>query len=370
MKIFKLPDLGEGLPDAIIRQWHVKPGDAVEKDQVLVSVETAKALVEVPAPFDGVIEKCFGDIDETLETGAPLIGFEGEADKKEDAGTVVGKIEQTDTVLAQQSVTPSSSTTIATPAVRALARQLNVDLSTITPKGTRISAEEVKAAATENNITTDTDNWQPLTPIKRAMMRSMQKAHHEVVSTTIYDDADMHDWTGKQDITLRIIRAIVHACKKEPALNALFHAQTARVYQDDKVNLGLAVDMPHGLFVPVIKDVAGQSDAQIRETINRFKAQAQSKSLPQDDLKGATIVLSNFGVIAGKYATPIIVPPTVAIIGVGRLHQAAVPDQNGELSSHRIMPISLSFDHRAITGGEAARFLGALISHLSLPTGE
>ena len=102
MKIFKLPDLGEGLPDAIIREWFVKVGDVVKKDQPLVAMETAKALVDVPAPFDATIEKLFGDVNETIETGHPLIGFEGIADPKElpkDTGTVVGKIEQSEKII-------------------------------------------------------------------------------------------------------------------------------------------------------------------------------------------------------------------------------------------------------------------------------
>lgn len=382
MKIFKLPDLGEGLPDAIIREWFVKVGDVVKKDQPLVSMETAKALVDVPAPFDATIEKLFGEVNETIETGKPLIGFEGIADPNDlpkDTGTVVGKIEQSEKIISDK---PLSTTTItthtivkATPAVRALARQLQVDLSKITYSGERITADDVKAAAhskptvaaEKKEKTIDTSGWEPLSNIKRAMVLSMQQSHQDIVPVTLMDEVDIHTWnnnTQKQDITVRIIRAIIHACHVEPALNAHFDGKTTRMKRFEEVNLGLAVDVPHGLYVPVIKNIAALTDEDIRASVEKFKAQAQTKSIAQTDLHGATIVLSNFGAIAGRYANPIILPPTVAIIGVGRITKTVALNDNHQPELHRSIPLSLSVDHRAITGGEVARFLRAMMDAL------
>lgn len=379
MKIFKLPDLGEGLPDAIIREWFVKVGDVVKKDQPLVAMETAKALVDVPAPFDATIEKLFGAVNETIETGNPLIGFEGTTDPKElpkDTGTVVGKIEQSEKIISN---TPFSTTTLttqttikATPAVRALARQLNVDLSHITYSGERITAKDVQAAADSRPVvasqkTIDTSDWEPLTNIKRAMVMNMQQSHHDIVPVTLMDDVDIFAWTGKQDITVRIIRAIIYACTMEPALNAHFDSKTMRIKKFDAINLGLAVDMPHGLYVPVIKDIAYLTDEEIRTSVEKFKTQAQTKSIAQSDLHGATIVLSNFGAIAGRYANPIILPPTVAIVGIGRITKSIALDEHNQPELHRTIPLSLSVDHRAITGGEVARFLRVMMDMLAKP---
>jgi len=377
MKIFKLPDLGEGLPDAIIREWYVNEGDVVKKDQPIVAMETAKALVDVPAPFDATIEKLFGNVNDTIETGKPLIGFEGtgEIDAKKDTGTVVGKIEQSEKVISEKQFSTTSITTQsnikATPAVRALARKLNVDLSHVKYEGDRITAKDVENAVetkpsppTKKEIPNE-EGWENLSNIKRAMVISMQQSHHDIVPVTLVDDVDIHAWTGKQDITLRIIRAIIAACIAEPALNAHFNGKNASMKKYAEINLGLAVDMPHGLYVPVIKDVAHLSDDKIRETIERFKNQAQTKSIPQSDLHGATIVLSNFGAIAGRYANPIILPPTVAIIGVGRMTRAVALNENNQPEYHRTIPLSLSVDHRAITGGEAARFLRAMMDALT-----
>jgi pyruvate dehydrogenase E2 component (dihydrolipoamide acetyltransferase) len=380
MKIFKLPDLGEGLPDAIIREWYVNEGDVVKKDQPIVAMETAKALVDVPAPFDATIEKLFGNANDTIETGKPLIGFEGEADPNDtpkDTGTVVGKIEQSEKIISEKQFSTMTTKTQenikATPAVRALARKLNVDLSTVKFSGDRITADDVHKAQKrpEKQVTSNAlrpfeseEGWETLSNIKRAMVMSMQQSHHDIVPVTLVDDVDIHAWTGKQDITIRIIRAIIAACASEPALNAHFDGKNTRTKKYPHINLGLAVDMPHGLYVPVIKDIANLSDEKIRETIERFKQQAQTKSIPQSDLHGATIVLSNFGAIAGRYANPIILPPTVAIIGVGRITKTVALDEKNQPEYHRTIPLSLSVDHRAITGGEAARFLRAMMDTL------
>lgn len=370
MKIFKLPDLGEGLPDAIIRQWHVNVGDAVKKDQPIVAMETAKALVDVVAPFDAKIEKLFGNVDDTIETGKPLIGFEGESEKEEkkDTGTVVGKIEQSNKTLSNThfSTTVVDHAIKATPAVRALARKLNIDLSTVEFSGDRITAEDVENAAAQKSSVKieDKDGWESLSGVKRAMALSMQQSHHDIVPVTIIDEVDIHTWKTKQDITVRMIRAIIDACKTEPALNAHFDGKTMRIKKYEGMNLGLAVDMPHGLFVPVIKNIAALRDEHIREKIEQFKKQAETKSIAQSDLHGATIVLSNFGAIAGRYANPIILPPTVAIIGVGRIIKKIELNESNQPEYHRVIPLSLTVDHRAITGGEAARFLKAMMDSL------
>ena len=256
--------------------------------------------------------------------------------------------------------------------VRALARKLNVDLSQIKYSGNRITTQDVENAAIHEkpNLSTKTiePGWETLSNIKRAMVMSMQQSHHDIVPVTLIDEVDIHAWVGKQDITVRIIRAMLSACKTEPALNAHFNSKNMSVKKFTEINLGLAVDMPHGLFVPVIKDTVNLSDEQIREHIDRFKQQAQSKSIPQNDLKGATIVLSNFGAIAGKYANPIILPPTVGIVGVGRITKSVALNDKNQAELHKIIPLSLSVDHRAITGGEAARFLKAIMDALSAAT--
>ena len=202
--------------------------------------------------------------------------------------------------------------------------------------------------------------------VRRNMARVMADARDRVVQTTIVDDADLHAWLGKQDITGRLIRAIVTACKAEPSLNAWFDDENLSLTKHPHVDLGIAVDTPDGLFVPALRNAHLLDGAGLRQGINRLRTQVEDRSIPASELSGYTISLSNFGVFAGRYGTVVVVPPCVAIIGAGKLSHDVVAVMGG-IEVHRRLPISLTFDHRAITGGEAARFLRALLDDLALP---
>jgi len=202
--------------------------------------------------------------------------------------------------------------------------------------------------------------------VRRNMARVMADAHAQVVPTTLVDDADLHAWIGKQDITARLIRAIVAACKAVPALNAWFDGKNLSRTLHPQVDIGIAVDTDDGLFVPALRNADVLDAAGIRAAIKRLRTQVEDRTIPASELSGYTISLSNFGMFAGRYATPVVVPPTVAIIGAGKLSHDVVAVMGG-IEVHRRMPISLTFDHRAATGGEAARFLKALLDDLSLP---
>lgn len=446
MTIFYLPDLGEGLPEAEIVEWHVQVGDTIETDQSMVSVETAKAIVEIPAPQCGQVSELFVKAGEILKTGAPLMSFEsaaGEvaqtqpaaeaelaaietqktgtgpvvvsqtaepsktesvteaqsAQKKstskdsasKDKGTVVGNIPENAENLESffqhaAKKTQHIANPLAIPAARQLAQQHGLDLNQIKgtgPNGVIVLGDVEDTLATSENaaLTPQPAKPQPTLPSgepsadtmpirteslrgpRRAMAHAMTKAHAEVVKVTIEDDACIHCWRDTEDPTLRLIRAISYACEKEPGLNAWYdHSNMTRTLFDD-VNLGMAVDTPDGLYVPVLNSVDTKRPKTLRAELNTLREQIKSRSIPKERLSGATITLSNFGTIAGRYASPVVSPPQVAIIGAGRSRDAVIAE-NGKAKVRRIMPISLSFDHRALTGGEAARFLKALIEDL------
>lgn len=372
MKTFRLPDLGEGLQEAEIREWYIKEGDTVKVDQPMVAMETAKAVVDVPAPRSGKIFKLHGKNGDTINTGAPLVEFEdGEDAPTGGKGTVVGNLEVGSTVIEESATgikprTITSTTIKAIPAIRALAKKLNVDLSTVTATGPggQITAEDVeRAVGRAQHATPLQSGYESIKGVRRAMAAAMSQSHAEVVPVTIMDDADIHAWPQGTDITLRVVHAIITACKAEPALNAWFDGKAMARKLHDEIHLGLAMDSADGLFVPVLKNITQQKPEALRATINRFKEEVKTRTIPQDDLKGSTIVLSNVGIFAGRYANPIIVPPTVAIIATGRIHDEVVAHE-GKPTVHRMLPLSLSIDHRAITGGEAARFLAAMIQDL------
>lgn len=388
MKIFYLPDLGEGLAEAEIREWYVKAGDVVKVDQPLVSMETAKAVVEVPSPYAGKIAKLHGEANEIIKTGAPLISYElavsestSQAEASGDKGSVVGKLETSESKWDDSDVVigtaKAKSTSIkAMPAARVLANQLGIDLSQVTPSGPQglITPDDVKKCIGQSATATTTTPSSLLTTaipgktealrgVRRVMAQAMMQSHREIVPVTIVEDANISDLPPKTDMTALLIKAIVAGVKAEPALNAWFDGKTLERKLFDDVNVGMAVDSPEGLFVPVVKAADQQTPEQLRNIIDTYKQTVRDRSIAQSDMHGATITLSNFGTIAGKYATPIIVPPAVAILGAGRSRET-VTVRNGQAVVGRVMPLSLTFDHRAVTGGEATRFLYAVIQHL------
>jgi 2-oxoisovalerate dehydrogenase E2 component (dihydrolipoyl transacylase) len=376
MKIFKLPDLGEGLQEAEIIEWHVNEGDDVNADQPLLSVETAKAIVEIPSPQAGRVAKLFGKKGDIVHLGAALVGFEG-ADS-DDAGTVVGRMPEAPAAArasrevrnpgqfgAMTGVGTGSASIKATPAVRALARKLDIDLAMVTPSGRDgiVTSLDVQRTA---NLLAELGPPEELRGVRRAMAQNMARAQSEVAAATVIDDADIHAWPPNTDVTIRLIRSLVAGCQAEPGLNAWFDGRSARRHVLAKIDVGIAVDLPDGLFVPVLRDVAHRDAANLRAGLDRMRADVKARKIPPEELRGATITLSNFGMIAGKYAAPIVVPPTVAILGAGRMHDAVVPYE-GRPVVHRLLPLSLTFDHRVVTGGEAARFLGAVTRDLQKP---
>ena len=366
MKIFKLPDLGEGLQEAEITEWHVKPGDTVAADQPLVSVETAKAIVEIPSPYAGQVARLFAAAGEIVHLGAPLAGFEG-AGEPEDAGAVVGDVKVGTQVVAEApaALGRGGGAVRAVPAVRALARQLDVDLAMITPSGADgvITAADVRRVAA---TLADLGPPEVLRGVRRAMAQNMARAQSEVAAATVIDDADIHAWAPGTDTTIRLVRALVAGCRAEPGLNAWYESQTGRRHVPKRIDVGIAVDLPEGLFVPVLRDTGNRDAADLRRGLDRMRADVRARKIAPEEMRGNTITLSNFGMIAGKYAAPIVVPPTVAILGAGRIHDAVVA-AGGVPAVHRILPLSLTFDHRVVTGGEAARFLAAVIADLALP---
>jgi pyruvate dehydrogenase E2 component (dihydrolipoamide acetyltransferase) len=463
MKIFNLPDLGEGLAEAEIVRWHVNAGDYIKADDPMLAVETAKAIVEVPAPFSGVIKATHGKPGDTVATGALLVEFETDATGSDpadrtstpapgattagtraaDTGTVVGTMPTSDEDYVEASIssgggnfktnaagssgnTSAHNRVRAVPAARALAQRLSIDIAQIrgTGRGELVTVDDVlqmagaghpradaSAAHTTGERLTNSDvrlgtSGQPdrraehaanrtglpgnaadsrrpfataanaslshvgtsdaekLRGPRRAMAHSMANARDNVVGCTLFDDADLNDWHAEQDITSRILRAIAEGCAAEPGLNAWFdgEALTRRIFS--QIDVAIAVDTPEGLIVPVVRNIGGRPVAELRRDVDKLKRNTRERTVNPEDLRDFTFMLSNFGMIAGRYATPVVVPPAVAILGCGRLSHDVVATQSKAIEVHPRMPLSLTFDHRCVTGGEAARFLAAVIRDL------
>ncbi len=351
MTVFHLPDLGEGLREAEIVAWHVAVGDHVVAGQPLVSVETDKAVVEVPSPQSGHIAKLHGAAGDHMETGAPLVEFtEGET---ADTGTVVGDIA---TTAPAPDIAPK-----ATPAVRALARRLGVDLPAVAPSGAQgqVTAADVEQAATAAGERPR----EALSGPRRAMARNMARAHAEVVPATVNEDADVDHLPPEADVTVALIKAIAAGATASPALNAWFDGAGMSRRLHDRIDVGVAVDTADGLFVPVVRDAGNRAPDDLRRALETLKEDVGARRVKPEDLSGQTITLSNFGLLGGRYAELVVVPPQVAIVGAGRIVPRVVV-RDGKAVIRRMLPLSLTFDHRVVTGGEAARFLAAVIAAL------
>jgi pyruvate dehydrogenase E2 component (dihydrolipoamide acetyltransferase) len=365
-RVFTLPDLGEGLHEAEIVTWHVAEGDHVVADQPLLSVETDKAVVEVPSPHSGRIARLLAAPGEIVAVGAPIVEFAEGGEEPADAGAVVGELPR-ERVKGEAPAAPAAAGRAA-PAVRRLAAELGVDLGTIegTGPGGTITRADVERAA---RVVAPPARTEPVRGVRRAMARNMERSHREIVPATVCDDADIGAWGPDEDVTIRLALAIAHACRVEPALNAHYHPEREERVLFDRVDLGIATDTPDGLFVPVLRDVGNRSPEDLRRGLDNMKRDVRARSIPLEELRGQTITLSNFGMFCGRYAQLVILPPQVAILGAGRIREE-VRVVDGAPAVRRVLPLSLTFDHRAVMGGEAARFLRAVIEHLGRPRAE
>ncbi len=364
MKILALPDLGEGLHEAEIVAWHVSLGDHVVADQPLVSVETEKAVVEIPAPWSGRIAKLHGQPGDRITIGATLVEYEEAA--ASDAGTVVGALPSGEAAAPAAAAEPPGErapTGIkATPAVRALARKLGVDLGAVAPSGSDglITRADVERAA---RALSEAGPPEPLRGVRRAMAGSMTRSHAEVVPATLTEEANVDVWPAGTDVTVRLVRAIVAACRAEPALNAWYDGKAMARRLHQKVDLAIAIDTGDGLFAPVLRNVQVRDPADLRRGLEAMKRDVLARTVPLEELRGATITLSNFGTLGGRHAALVVVPPQLAIVGAGRIVPRVIAVA-GQPAVRRLLPLSLTFDHRAVTGGEAARFLSAMVADL------
>jgi 2-oxoisovalerate dehydrogenase E2 component (dihydrolipoyl transacylase) len=364
---FRLPDLGEGLRDAEIVQWHVAPGDHVVADQPLVSVETDKAVVEVPSPRSGHIRELGAEEGDRLEVGEVLVVFSAGAHA--DSGAVVGELPRAPAIRpAVEAPAPASGNTLqhlrASPAARKLAHDLRLELETINGSGPDgvISVADVQRAA-ESERPAEAGRGEALHGARRAMARRMAEAHQRVVPASLTRQACVGAWFGRERPLLRLVRALVHACQVEPALNRWFDDEHELLHDHDSVNVGLAVDTADGLFVPVLHDAGNLDDATLLQRIEELRAAVVSRAITAADMHEATISLSNFGALGGETAQMVVAPPQVAILGAGRI-AAQVLARDGAAVIDQVMPLSLTFDHRVVTGGEATRFLEAVRAHL------
>jgi pyruvate dehydrogenase E2 component (dihydrolipoamide acetyltransferase) len=421
---FRFPDVGEGIHEGEIVHWLVKEGDSVRPDQPLVEVETDKAVVEIPAPRAGIILRVAVGEGQKIQVGEVLvvIGEAGErvvntaslpSQKPPATAASVSVVGSLDIALTDLPPSPEviqaaravssvqARRVLAIPSVRKLARELGVDLTQVTPTGPhgRIRREDVLHTAQQRPVPqapslpeapvppTDLEHdqhgpveYQPLSALRRTIAQAMVTAATTAVPVTTTDEADVTELVALRargneaaaaqnvHVTLLpfIMKAVVAALRQHPKLNASLDDAANRLVLKRYYHLGIATDTPEGLTVPVVKDVDQKTLLTLATELARLTDLARTRRIPLTDLRGGTFTISNYGAIGGIFATPMLHLPEVAILGVGKLlHKPVV--QGGEVVIRTILPLSLTFDHRALDGAEAQRFLNELIAYLSNP---
>ena len=398
LKEILLPDLGEGIDSADVSEILINPGDSVSIDDIILVLESDKASMEIPAEDAGVVKEVFINAGDEVKTGAPLISIEvssgsteeskpelkEEEPKKEDKET---KIETKAPEIKSENI--SSDKTFASPGVRRLARELDIDLTTVNatgPKG-RITKDDlhgfIKQKMAQGGSVgavslpkIDFSQWgsideQPLTKIQKITGDRLQQAWQTIPHVTQFDEADI-SVLNKKRIELKkegekknikvtflpfIIKAVIKSLKEFPRFNSSLDHLGENLVLKNYYNIGIAVDTPTGLVVPVIKNADNKSILGLSEELMDLSERARTGKLKPDEFKGGCFTISSLGGIGGTNFTPIINPPEVAIMGVSKSIWKPVYDhKNKEIVPTFMMPFSLSYDHRVIDGAIGAAF--------------
>jgi pyruvate dehydrogenase E2 component (dihydrolipoamide acetyltransferase) len=391
---YKFPDLGEGVTEGEIKKWLVKEGDEVKQDQPLAEVETDKAVVEMPSPAPGKVLRLNHKEGDVVKVGEVLavIGMEGEAvtpdaAPKRESVSVVGE-------LPKEEITVSSRVE-ALPAVRKLAKDLGVDIAAVkgTGKDGRVTEEDVKAAKaveapkpTRPRTAAKFDLYGfidriPMKGVRRTTAKHMIESQTKAAAVTSMEQVDVTDLVNLRERVKKaaletrgikvtympfIVKAVVTALKAHPLLNASVDDETEEVLVKKYYNIGVAVAIEDGLIVPVVKGADQKGILDLADEVQKLADMAKERKLDLADLKGGTFTITNYGVFGGTYGTPIINYPEVAILGVGRIFDAPLI-VDGEVRARKVLPLSLTFDHRALDGAEAAKFLNDLRKLLENP---
>lgn len=425
---FKLPDIGEGIHEGEIAKWLVAEGDKISEDDVLVEIQNDKAVVEIPSPVDGTISKIHVEEGEVTTVGTTIVtiddGSEDTASeeaaeptektdsKQEDdaakpADEKEASEESPNKEAQKEASADSEKIVIAMPSVRKFARENDVNIKEVTGTGkngrilkedienfgsdSQVSAETAsEAASTEEQseqapaarkqAAGDLETREKMSGMRKAIAKAMVNSKHTSPHVSHIDEVEVDalwahrkkfkEIAAEQGVKLTflpyVVKALVSALKKYPELNTSIDNETFEVIQKHYYNVGIAADTEKGLVVPVVKDADKLSMFEISDEINDLAGKARDGKLSSDEMKGGSVTISNLGSAGGKWFTPVINQPEVAILGIGRIEEQPVV-RDGEIVAARVLALSLSYDHRQIDGATAQNALNHIKRLLNNP---
>ena len=420
--IFKFPDIGEGLEEGTIVEWHVEKGQKVESGDNLVTMETDKVVTGIPSPKSGTLVNLFGKVGETINVGDALVEIELEGTEttddpvdtkphvevvEEEGAGVVGTLEiagsgavlsaSTEGVDETPEEKPKARKTLATPVARAMAKDLGVDITKVTGTGSagRVMKEDIlnyvqsakssaPATSTGSQAAVVEENpveVVPMTQIRKTIARNMIQSKHNAAHMTLFEEVEISELDRirkkfkeklaadgiKLTYLAFVVKATAMALREFKSLNAQMDMDAGNMIYKKYYNIGIAVDTDKGLMVPVIRQADKLSISEIARQITDFSEKARTGQISMEDMQDGTFTITSYGSIGGIFAVPVINYPQAGILGVGRIiKQPIVKDD--ELAIGLMMPLSLSVDHRIADGGETARFVNRVMEFLEEPS--
>ena len=425
----KLPGLGEGIDSIEVIKIRVKPGDKLEKDQVIMDLESGKAVLELPTPTAGVVEEILikegeeisvGDELMTLKTGSGKAETKKQSEKKEktaekkksepekaekkksakktEASAGKKDTKKTDNVevaevVEEQETDESDGNVPASPLTRRMARQLGVDLNAVKGSGAdgRVLVDDITAAVGQGAVgglpdLPDFERWgkvkrEKMTKVRFETARQVTRCWSQIPMVTQFAEAnvsnllelkdkfadDAKERGGTLTMAVMIVKIVAEAIREFPQFNASIDMVNRQLIYREYCNIGIAVSTDHGLFVPVLKDIDKKDMVELAVDVSAIARKARAGKLAPQDMQGGCFTVTNLGNIAGSYFTPIVNYPEVGILGMGRAATQAVYI-SGAWRPEVILPLSLSYDHRMIDGADAARFIKWLITNIESPS--
>ncbi|MEO0144410.1 MAG: dihydrolipoamide acetyltransferase family protein [candidate division WOR-3 bacterium] len=404
LKEFKMPEIAESVHEGEIGRILVKEGDYVKREQPLIEVLTDKVNTELPSPYEGYVLKILVKEGDIVTVGTPLIIIGDSLDENIEVKKEISKPEK---IIQEEKITIDEKGEIkvqrplAAPAVRKLAREMGIDLTLIKgsgPKG-RITKQDVleyakklkeaptieeKEVIKEIPIIERKEELEEIIPIRgirRKIAEHLRLSKDRAVHTLHVDEIDMTEIVKLRERLKKIaqesgikltylpfiIKAVATTLKKHPYFNAIVDDQKGEIILKKYYNIGVAVDTPDGLIVPVIRDVDKKSIIQIAKELEDISNRAREGKLTLQELQDGTFSITNVGSIGGLFAFPVIDYPRVAILGTHKIKKVPVVNDNDQIEIRHIMYVSLSFDHRVVDGAEAARFTRTLARILENP---
>ncbi len=423
--IFKFPDIGEGISEGKILEWYVDKGSAIQEGNPLVKMETDKVVADIPSPKTGTIVARFGQVGEIINVDDPLVEIEIEgvagavaveiaAEKPASPSAevvaeanfgVVGTLEvagngaflpasqEGQTTSAEPEEKKTRRKALATPVARAMAKEYGLDINRIpgTGPGGRVTKKDVAGfrdistkpstlPASNTSTKPDGTRVEPLSQIRKAIARNMAISKQTIPHMSVFEDVEVSrlvDFRSRQKPRFEAegrkltylafaVKAVALALERHPVLNAKLDMDAGVIIYQEAINIGIAIDTEEGLVVPVIRQANRLSVSIIADRIREMADKARDRKLEIADLKGGTFTITNFGAIGGLHAQPIINPPQAAILGIGRLFEKPVVE-NGTVVAGKVLPLSLTVDHRIVDGGESTRFLNQIMEYLQDP---